>query len=83
MISFQTNFPQQFGVPNVADSKVDFTLLKTYTMWNSGDGHTGMRYVLTKGFAEQKRSLQAHMKVQLGEGSVALALASQTLLDVT
>ena len=50
--SFQTTFPQQFGVPSAADSKVDFALLKNYTMWNSGDGRTGLRFVLTEGFAE-------------------------------
>ena len=81
--SFQTTFPEQLGVPSGADPKVDFALLKTYTAWNGGNGCTGLRYILTKGFVKYKRLMQAHMKVQLDRRPEALSLVSQTLLDVT
>ena len=38
---------------------------------------------MSQGFAEQKLSLQDHMKVQLDGWPVALTLAIQTLSDVT
>ena len=50
--SFQTTFQQQFGIPSGSDQKVDSTLLKTYAAWIGGDGRTGLRYVLSKGFVE-------------------------------
>ena len=52
MASFQTMFPQHFGIASGSDPKVDFALLKTYTAWIGGDGRTGLRYVLSKSFAK-------------------------------
>ena len=81
--SFQTTYPEAFGVPGKGEEEVDFVLMKTYAAWNAGDGRTGLRHVLTKGLREQKQSLQAHQKVHLEGHAAALTLAAQTLADVT
>jgi hypothetical protein len=52
--SFQTTFPEAFGVPGKGEEEVDFVLMKTFAAWNAGDGRTGLRHVLTKGLREQK-----------------------------
>lgn len=81
--SFQTTYPEAFGVPGKGEEDVDFVLMKTFAAWNAGDGRTGLRYVLTKGLKEQKQSLLAHQKVHLEGHAAALTLAAQTLADVT
>ena len=81
--SFQTTFPEAFGVPGKGDEEVDFVLMKNFAAWNTRDGRRGLRHVLMKGLKEQKQLLLVYQKVHLEGHTTALTMASQTLANVS